>query len=203
MRENDWVCAVKGRGRPLENPDRIRHFDRNAVGMIKEICQSGGDAVVFLVSAKYKGAWIIPLAELQAVTVNETGDRHQFKICNTCHCLLPIDSFARNQNNVHGIVRRPACMQCRTDIDKRAAKSRQAKRMEANRPKKGDLFECPICNRLSIAGVTAKIVADHNHHTGNIRDYICDSCNTGLGRFKNGKNYLYNAIRYLEERDGK
>ena len=27
------------------------------------------------------------------------------------------------------------------------------------------------------------------------------SINTGLGRFKNGENYLYNAIRYLEERD--
>lgn len=73
--------------------------------------------------------------------------------------------------------------------------------MEKARPKKGSLFECPICNRISIAGVTAKVVADHDHHTGNIRDFICDSCNTGLGRFKNGKNYLHNAIRYLEERD--
>ena len=38
------------------------------------------------------------------------------------------------------------------------------------------------------------------HHTGDIRDIICDSCNTGLGRFKNGKNYLNNAITYLEQR---
>ena len=50
-------------------------------------------------------------------------------------------------------------------------------------------------------GVTAHIVADHDHNTGNIRDFICDSCNTGLGRFKNGENYLHNAIEYLKERD--
>ena len=46
-----------------------------------------------------------------------------------------------------------------------------------------------------------KVVADHDHHTGHIRGFICDSCNTGLGRFKNGDNYLKNAIRYLEEND--
>lgn len=61
--------------------------------------------------------------------------------------------------------------------------------------------KCPICQKRSIVGVTAKIVADHDHHTGDIRDFICDSCNTGLGRFKNGNDYLQNAINYLKERD--
>lgn len=50
-------------------------------------------------------------------------------------------------------------------------------------------------------GINARIVADHDHHTGNIRDFICDSCNTGLGRFNNGKNVLKDALHYLEERD--
>ena len=102
---------------------------------------------------------------------------------------------------MHGIVRRPSCNRCRTDIDKRAPKSKQAKTFEKQRPKKGEAFQCPICGRRSIVGITAKIVADHDHHTGDIRDFICDSCNTGLGRFKNGQNHLYNAIAYLEERD--
>ena len=48
---------------------------------------------------------------------------------------------------------------------------------------------------------SAKVVADHDHHTGNIRDFICDSCNTGLGRFKNGENYLMNAVNYIKDRD--
>lgn len=92
-------------------------------------------------------------------------------------------------------------MKCRTDIDKRAPKSGQAKSMEKQRPKKGEHFKCPICQKRSIVGITAKVVADHDHHTGHIRGFICDSCNTGLGRFKNGDNYLKNAIRYLEEND--
>ena len=74
--------------------------------------------------------------------------------------------------------------------------------MEKQRPKKGEHFKCPICQKRSIVGITAKVVADHDHHTGHIRGFICDSCNTGLGRFKNGDNYLKNAIiRYLEEND--
>ncbi len=73
--------------------------------------------------------------------------------------------------------------------------------MEKNKPAAGSDFKCPICQKRSIVNVTAKIVADHDHHTGNIRDFICDSCNTGLGRFKNGENLLRNALAYLKERD--
>ena len=115
---------------------------------------------------------------------------------------MPVDDFAPNQNNLHGVVRRPTCKKCRTDIDKRAPKSSQAKKFEKKKPLKGSPFKCPICQRRSIVGVTAKIVADHNHHTGDIRDFICDSCNTGLGRFKNGKDCLKDALAYIEERGG-
>ena len=121
------------------------------------------------------------------------------RVVCVCHCLMDIEQFAKNQNNIHGIVRRPSCRQCRSDIDKRAPKTNQAKRAEKERPQKGMPFLCPICRKRSIVGITAKVVAE-THHTGDIRDIICDSCNTGLGRFKNGKNYLNNAITYLEQR---
>lgn len=143
----------------------------------------------------------MPGHEVRPVNVLETGDKWQNKICNICHCLLPIKDFALNQRNRHGPIRRPSCKNCRTDIDKRAPKTRQARRAEKNRPKKGAPFQCPICKKRSIAGVTAKIVADHNHHTGDIRDFICDSCNTGLGRFKNGKDCLKDALAYIQERE--
>jgi len=83
----------------------------------------------------------------------------QKKICNICHRLLPIEQFAKNQRNKHGIVRRPSCNRCRTDIDKRAPKSSQAKQKEKERPKKGEPFQCPICQKRSIVGITAKIAA--------------------------------------------
>ncbi|MDR0557761.1 MAG: endonuclease VII domain-containing protein [Treponema sp.] len=58
-----------------------------------------------------------------------------------------------------------------------------------------------MCRKRSIAGVTAKIAADHDRHTGNIRGFICDSCNAGLGGLKNGENYLMNAVNYNKEHD--
>ena len=166
--------------------------------MIEKLNES--DVVVWLIGRNEK--WRVPIEAVKPVDVSKTGDRYPQKICNVCHRLLSVSQFARNQNNVGGIVRRPSCRDCRTDIDKRAPKSRQSNAMEKKRPKKGAPFKCPICQRRSIAGVTAKIVADHNHHTGDIRDFICDSCNTGLGRFKNGEDYLKNAIEYLKERNG-
>ena len=88
--------------------------------------------------------WTVPVEEVEELNETETGDKYENKICNVCHRLLPVKKFAKNQNNIHGILRRPSCIQCRTDIDKRAPKSSQAKRMEKTRPTKGDPFKCPI-----------------------------------------------------------
>ena len=71
--------------------------------------------------------WTVPVEEVEELNETETGDKYENKICNVCHRLLPVKKFAKNQNNRHGILRRPSCIQCRTDIDKRAPKSSQAK----------------------------------------------------------------------------
>ena len=192
MEINQWVYCPNGRGFRHENgavSKRARYFSPNSVGRITKI--EGTIFSVWLIGSNE--TWNIAEKELQPVNVSQTGDKFAKKICNVCHCLLPVENFARNQNNMHGIVRRPSCNRCRTDIEH--PKANRQKR--SNAPKRA--FQCPICGRRSIVGITAKIVADHDHHTGNI--FICDSCNTGLGRFKNGQNHLYNAIAYLEERD--
>ncbi|MCH9853312.1 MAG: endonuclease VII domain-containing protein [Alphaproteobacteria bacterium] len=201
MRVGEWVCCPDGSGYLQEKDgivsQRKRHFKKNAVGQIKNIIDDTVD--IWLIGLDE--IWRMNIMDIEKVDVIKTGDKFNQKICNICHCLLPTEKFSRNQNNKHGIIRRPSCMDCRTDIDKRTPKSRQAKAAEKIRPQTGEAFKCPICQKRSIVGVTAKIVADHNHHTGNIRDFICDSCNTGLGRFKNGEDYLSNAIAYLKERD--
>ena len=38
---------------------------------------------------------------------------------------------------------------------------------------------------------------DHNHGTGEFRGFLCDSCNTGLGKFKDDPELLNRAINYL------
>lgn len=202
MRVDDWVLCSAGEGFEIANgkiSNRKRHFKKNSVGLIKSI--SDDFFAIWLIGPDQ--TWNIPIDAVQPIEIKKTGDRFDKKICNICHCLLPVGRFAINQNNQWGPVRRPSCADCRTKIDKRAPKTSQAKRMEKNRPRKGTAFKCPICQKRSIVGVTASIVADHNHHTGDIRDFICDSCNTGLGRFKNGENYLKNAIAYLGERNSR
>ncbi len=197
---NEWVVCVEGKGRKHEDgkpAKRTRAFEADSVGLVKDI--TGDSVVVWLIGRDE--TWTIPASEVKQIDVNKTGDKHSKKICNICHRLLPVSKFDKNQTNQHGIIRRPSCTKCRTDIDKRAPKSQQAKQMERQRPKKCSPFKCPICQKRSIVGITARIVADHDHHTGNIRDFICDSCNTGLGRFKNGENCLKNAVIYIEERD--
>ena len=57
----------------------------------------------------------------------------------------------------------------------------------------------PVCKKYSIAGVNVRITVDHNQETGEPRGLVCDSCNTGLGRFKNGEDHLTSAIEYLEQ----
>lgn len=201
----DWVYCPKGQGylhggllhEPSTVSSRLRHFNANAVGIKLEVGREF--AVVWLIGTDE--TWNVPVDDVCPVDVVQTGDKWEKKICNICHCLLAVEEFALNQTNKHGPIRRPTCKNCRTDIDKRAPKSQQAKRAEKNRPKKGTAFQCPICQKRSIVGITAKIVADHNHHTGDIRDFICDSCNTGLGRFKNGKDCLKDALAYIEERE--
>ena len=195
-----WVYCPVGRGYRHDQggvSNRLRHFKENSVG-IRETIQRVTTVVWLIGTNEY---WTIPSSEVKPIDVLTTGDKFAEKICNICHCLLRVDQFAPNQNNLHGGVRRPSCKQCRTDIDKRPPKTKQAKAAEKNRPQKGTPFKCPICQKRSIAGITAKVVADHNHHTGDIRDFICDSCNTGLGRFKNGKDCLKDALAYIEERE--
>ena len=197
---SEWVVCKHGKGYLVKNNKQEMletNFDKNSIGLVKE--DRGANYLIWLIGSD--SYWIIPKNEVEPIDVNKTSDKYSEKICNVCHCLKPIENFSRNQTNLHGILRRPSCQKCRTTIDKRAPKSRQAKQMEKQKPKKGEPFLCPICRKRSIVGITAKIVADHDHHTGNIRDFICDSCNTGLGRFKNGQNYLMNAINYIKKHD--
>ena len=201
MKVEDWVCCKESSGYRHEDDSvstQRRHFQKKSVGILKEL--NSDIATVWLIGKNE--TWNIAASSLAVVDVFKTGDNYNNKICNICHRLLSVDSFAKNQSNKSTkILRRPSCLDCRTDIDKRAPKTKQARDAEKQRPKYGTAFRCPICDKRSIVGVTAKIVADHNHHTGNIRGFICDSCNTGLGRFKNGRDCLKNAMEYLAERD--
>lgn len=50
---------------------------------------------------------------------------------------------------------------------------------------------CEICRS------NEKLVVDHDHDTGKVRGVLCSRCNTGLGMFKDSREFLFNAYWYL------
>jgi len=54
---------------------------------------------------------------------------------------------------------------------------------------------CAICYNTC----TKQLAADHNHETKVFRGLLCNSCNRGLGYFKDDLFRLRSAVRYMEE----
>ncbi len=167
----------------------------NSVGFVEEI--KGTKAKVFFVG-KLKEIFI-DKSKIKFLDVAKTGKPHKYKICNVCHILKEdYKDFDINQTDALGRkTTRPTCTECRKTIDGRALKTSEKKKMESEKPE--IFFVCPICKKASIPGVTANLVIDHDHKTGNARAWICDSCNTGLGRFKDNIELLKEAIKYLKK----
>ena len=57
----------------------------------------------------------------------------------------------------------------------------------------------PAENLYELSSKNHNIVCDHDHKTGKIRGYICDNCNTGIGRAKDNIKILQNWIEWLEK----
>lgn len=141
----------------------------------------------------------ISKSDFGTVDVRKVGDGFSKKICNVCHKLKKTTEFAKNQNAKNNrSVRRPSCRACRVGMDgtsvSRADRIKWAKKKPVYEP-----FICPICKKRTIAGVSSKVVLEHNHLNGKVGGWICDSCNTGLGRFKDDPELLKSAIKFLKE----
>lgn len=58
-------------------------------------------------------------------------------------------------------------------------------------------FKCAICY-TSRENLEKDLYVDHCHKSGKVRGLLCDSCNQGIGKFKDNIFFLLNAIRYLK-----
>lgn len=60
---------------------------------------------------------------------------------------------------------------------------------------------CAICgNPPNPKGIRAssRLHADHDHVTGKVRALLCNSCNNGIGRFRDDPALLRAAAEYIE-----
>jgi len=158
----------------------INSIEKRSVGLVEEANKK--EIKIFFVGKKK--TITSNKNELEYLDLTKTGKPYEKKICNVCHLLKDrLGEFAINQTDAQGRkTTRPSCNMCRINIDGDKFLPSEKKRMDSIKPK--NIFICPLCNKTSIVGVTANLVRDHDHHTGKGRAWICDSCNTGLGRFK-------------------
>lgn len=146
---------------------------------------------------------IINKKYLQKFSIEKTGDKYDQKICDRCFKIKKTETDF--QNNRHKkdnkITKRPSCRECRKEKEGKNITSSQRNIWNKNeRPLPYSIFECPICRKTSIAGIS-RIVLDHNHKTGDVRGWLCESCNTGIGRFDDDPNITRRATEWLRTRD--
>ena len=167
--------------------------EKNDVGIFES--ESGDNVLVFFVRIWRKVE--VNKENIAIFNIRKTGDGFSKKVCNICHKLLSTKKFAKNQNaKDNRSVRRPSCGTCRKELEGVNLSPQVRKEWSQKKPHNMP-FECPICFKRTIAGVTCKIVLDHNHKTGEPRGWICDSCNTGIGRFKDDVEILKRAMGFL------
>lgn len=56
--------------------------------------------------------------------------------------------------------------------------------------------KCAICG-IHSSELNRSLAVDHDHRTGKIRGLLCNSCNQGLGYFKDKISNLEDALYYL------
>ncbi len=172
-------------------------IEKGDVGIVES--ESKKDASIFFIRTWQKAT--LNKSDLQIFNVKKTGDGFSKKICNICHKLRSTMEFAKNQNAKNNrSVRRPSCQKCRKQLEGVNISSAEKNKWSKSKPV-DEPFECPICSKRTIAGITSKVVLEHDHRSGKVRGWVCDSCNTGIGRFKDDKKLLERAAKFIESTD--
>jgi hypothetical protein len=135
--------------------------------------------------------------------INETYT----KICYVCDICKPLHCFYASKSGKNG--RHAVCIQCmRASMNKQARNRPASSKAYAWRRKRllrkyglhwseyqalltAQHHRCAICGRDAVLGV------DHDHNTGQVRGLLCNSCNVGIGHFRDSPALLLAASRYL------
>ena len=107
------------------------------------------------------------------------------KECRVCGEDKPRSDFGKHSHSHDGFDSR--CRACKN----RESRLRAAYKREHPTPPPG---ECPMCNKY-----TDSWVLDHAHDTDEMRGYICNNCNLGLGHFDDNPAFLERAAAWVRK----
>ena len=121
--------------------------------------------------------------------------------CRKCLEVKSIFAFEKNQRTPLGARnRRSECKDCRKGRKTISAKVRKEFEAENPRPAVGDTFQCPICRDMFTVNNNQSVNLDHDNDTGEIRGWICGSCNTSIGRLGDDISTLARAILWIKNK---
>jgi hypothetical protein len=135
------------------------------------------------------------------------------RVCKTCKEEKDFTEYYHQKGCRDGI--RPVCKKCVLINNKKFAKA-NPERHRKNRRNAGLRYlygignkeyeemkekqghRCGICMDHE-DDLNKRLVVDHCHKSGKVRALLCDSCNVGLGKFKDESSRLFDAHQYLLE----
>jgi hypothetical protein len=137
----------------------------------------------------------------------DTKKYKEFKTCNKCHTTFKYTEFymSLDKDGYHKL--ESSCRACHSI---RSRRNKYRTMYGCTEEEVEELFEaclgkCQIC-QIALVRPTfnspkemTTMHIDHNHITGKARGILCHHCNVGLGSFKDKKDLLEQAIRYLDE----
>lgn len=140
--------------------------------------------------------------------------RATLKGCSCCKKFKPPEEFHRDKNSLDG--RAYYCKEC-ANLKSRTWHSENTDNLDYKTKKKQAYvknrfgislsdyqdrlqkqdYKCAICKvELPTSGYFTHL--DHCHKTGKIRQFLCTNCNRGLGHFQDNKEFLMEAVKYLQ-----
>ena len=106
------------------------------------------------------------------------------KRCLYCQREKSLDQYPR-----HSLYKDNLDTRCKDCVRKQ---SKLRAKLHKTAPPKPEFCEC--CGSIPL-----KWCLDHDHKTNTFRGWICDKCNTGIGKLGDNISGLENAVRYLKE----
>ena len=121
-------------------------------------------------------------------------DEDLLRTCTECNETKLLEDFTYHHTMYQK--RRNTCKACTTESMQTTKFLRKRNRY----PDKN--YECPICG-VTKFGIPRRNgtswVVDHCHKTKQFRGWLCENCNSGIGKLKDDVNTVRNALKYLED----